>query len=195
VSILSLNGINFGVDDLPEEIPLGGTQALAIRQYPGGGLDVQPLGAYDDPITWGATFMYANALDRAITIDNMRIKGVAIPLVIGRMTRKVIITKFTYTYQNDASVTYNIELQPLTAYASGVTVNGEADTIVAPANNTPAKAAPTPQRTYTVKSGDCLWKIASRYYGDGSQWPKIAKANPKIKNPNLIYPGNVLVIP
>ena len=51
-------------------------------------------------------------------------------------------------------------------------------------------------KTYTVKSGDCLWNIAKKYYGNGAQYTKIYNANKgKIKNPNLIYPGQVLTIP
>ena len=51
-------------------------------------------------------------------------------------------------------------------------------------------------RTYTVKRGDCLWKIAKQFYGSGAQYTKIYNANrDKIKNPNLIYPNQVLTIP
>lgn len=51
-------------------------------------------------------------------------------------------------------------------------------------------------KTYTVVSGDSLWAIAKRFYGNGSQYTKIADANKdKIKSPNLIYPGQVLTIP
>lgn len=51
-------------------------------------------------------------------------------------------------------------------------------------------------KTYTVKSGDCLWNIAKKYYGNGAQYTKIYNANrDKIKNANLIYPGQVLTIP
>lgn len=51
-------------------------------------------------------------------------------------------------------------------------------------------------RTYTVVSGDTLWGIATRYYGNGAQYPKIYNANRNIiSNPNLIYPGQRLVIP
>lgn len=51
-------------------------------------------------------------------------------------------------------------------------------------------------KTYTVKKGDCLWNIAKQFYGNGAQYTKIYEANKdKIKNPNLIYVGQVLTIP
>lgn len=62
-----------------------------------------------------------------------------------------------------------------------------------PAENSPA---PSTNKTYTVQKGDCLWNIAKKYYGDGSKYTIIAEANKdKIKNPNLIYTGQVLIIP
>ena len=61
-------------------------------------------------------------------------------------------------------------------------------------NNT-AASKPSGQN-YTVKRGDCLWNIAKKYYGNGSKYTTIYNANrDKIKNPNLIYPGQVLWIP
>ncbi len=67
----------------------------------------------------------------------------------------------------------------------------------AQASKQPVRAADPPKtKTYTVKSGDCLWNIAKKFYGSGAQYTKIVNANKsKIKNPNLIYPGWVLVIP
>ncbi len=51
-------------------------------------------------------------------------------------------------------------------------------------------------QTYTVKSGDSLSKIAKHFYGDGSKWHQIYEANrDKIKNPDLIHPGQELTIP
>lgn len=62
-------------------------------------------------------------------------------------------------------------------------------------NNTAAASKHSGQN-YTVRSGDCLWNIAKRFYGNGSQYTKIYNANrDKIKNPNLIYPNQVLWIP
>ncbi len=48
--------------------------------------------------------------------------------------------------------------------------------------------------SYTVASGDYLWDIAVRAYGDGFKWVEIAKAN-NLANPNLVHPGNVLKLP
>lgn len=60
---------------------------------------------------------------------------------------------------------------------------------------TETNPAVTENKTHTVQPGDTLWGIAKTYYGDGGQYTKIAAANPSIKNPNLIYAGQVLTIP
>lgn len=59
----------------------------------------------------------------------------------------------------------------------------------------PATNAPQ-TKTYTVKKGDTLWGIARKYYGNGAKYLTIYNANKgKIKNPNLIYVGQVFTIP
>ena len=60
----------------------------------------------------------------------------------------------------------------------------------------PAAAPPPPPepRTYTVVSGDTLWAISERFYGDGSKYQVIADAS-GVSNPDLIHPGQVLTIP
>ncbi|MDR0326301.1 MAG: LysM peptidoglycan-binding domain-containing protein [Oscillospiraceae bacterium] len=51
-------------------------------------------------------------------------------------------------------------------------------------------------RTYTVVRGDTLWGIAKRFLGGGARWPEIHALNrDKVSNPNLIYVGQVLVLP
>jgi nucleoid-associated protein YgaU len=62
-----------------------------------------------------------------------------------------------------------------------------------PASPPPPPPPPAVQ-TYTVVSGDTLWAIAERFYGDGSKYQVIADAS-GVSNPDLIHPGQVLTIP
>lgn len=49
------------------------------------------------------------------------------------------------------------------------------------------------ESSYTVKEGDCLWKIAEKYYGEGAAYTEIAVRN-DISDPNRIFPGQELLI-
>jgi nucleoid-associated protein YgaU len=51
-------------------------------------------------------------------------------------------------------------------------------------------------RTHTVRPGDTLSRLARQYYQDAGDWRRIYEANrDRIRNPDLIYPGQVLIIP
>ena len=108
-----------------------------------------------------------------------------------------------YTITEDATkgpdVTVSITLKQYISYSTKtVTVvkpKPEKKPVVQQKKKRETSSAPK-VKTYTVKSGDCLWNIAKKYYGNGAQYTKIYNANKgKIKNPNLIYPGQVLTIP
>lgn len=65
---------------------------------------------------------------------------------------------------------------------------------VAPAEPAaPAESAPT---TYVVVAGDCLWNIAAKTLGSGTQWSALYEANKDtIQDASLIYVGQILVLP
>lgn len=53
-----------------------------------------------------------------------------------------------------------------------------------------------PPKVYEVQSGDTLSAIAKRQYGDANAYHRIFEANrPMLKDPDDIYPGQVLIIP
>ena len=87
-------------------------------------------------------------------------------------------------------------LQKVLFWSSGAVVVGV--TIFAIATHSPSKPAsqahPRRTHTYTVQYGDTLWDIADWIYGDGSQYPRIAKAS-GITDPDRIEPGETLTIP
>ena len=57
--------------------------------------------------------------------------------------------------------------------------------------------APEPEAVFhTVESGDTLWAISEKVYGDGNRYPEIFEANqPMLTDPDLIFPGQVLRCP
>ncbi len=52
--------------------------------------------------------------------------------------------------------------------------------------------SPDAPERYVVKQGDTLWDISAMYLKDPWFWPEIWHVNPSIRNPHLIYPGDVL---
>jgi len=63
-------------------------------------------------------------------------------------------------------------------------------------NQTLEKTAPI-AKTYTIRSGDCLWNIAKDNLGDATKWSDIYKMNSDVlgTNPSLIHPGTSIQLP
>ncbi|MEM6551614.1 MAG: LysM peptidoglycan-binding domain-containing protein [Planctomycetota bacterium] len=53
---------------------------------------------------------------------------------------------------------------------------------------------PVAARTYTIRKGDRLWKIAQQEYGDGQRWVDILEANPGL-DPKRMTVGEEIVLP
>lgn len=62
------------------------------------------------------------------------------------------------------------------------------------ANNPPPTIKADAPNRYVVKKGDTLWDISGKYLSAPHRWREIWATNRQIKNPNLIYPGDVLIM-
>jgi len=73
----------------------------------------------------------------------------------------------------------------------------DAGTTVVPDGGSPPSTVVVPKiATTTVSRGDSLWRLSQVSYGAGTRYAVIYKANrEQIRNPNLIYPGQVFVVP
>ena len=110
-------------------------------------------------------------------------------LVTGTALNLPVLVEAIDYGENDGSndVNYTLTLREY-KYLKTATVSTERET------GRQIEESPVIQETYTVQSGDNLTRIARRFYGDGSLAYKLATAN-NIKNPNLIYDGQDLVLP
>ncbi len=65
-----------------------------------------------------------------------------------------------------------------------------------PSASSPADPVVASVQTKRVATGHTLWALSQSYYGDPTRYPAIVEANrAQIRNPNLIYPGEVFVVP
>ncbi|MFY7698390.1 MAG: LysM peptidoglycan-binding domain-containing protein [Legionella sp.] len=64
--------------------------------------------------------------------------------------------------------------------------------IIVPAINYAMEFRASAPTHYVVKSGDTLWDIASKYLEHPWQWSSLRHSNPNLKDPNRLYPGDVL---
>lgn len=114
------------------------------------------------------------------------------------------VTVEDYSIKEDAEdygtdMYVSVSLKQFRAYGTKTVTIKETTTQTATVAATETRATDSTKETantYTVKSGDCLWNIAKKLYGNGADYTKIYEANKdKISNPNLIYPNQVLTIP
>jgi hypothetical protein len=66
--------------------------------------------------------------------------------------------------------------------------------MVEPAPEPVVELKPDYPEEYIVVKGDTLWDISARFLKSPWQWPQLWQFNPQVKNPHLIYPGDVLTI-
>ncbi len=145
--------------------------------------------------------------------EKMKTQKKSFRFIVARITQggknlfdtNMLVSLEDYTIKEDAGngidLVVSVKLKQYRNYSTKIFQEQQAKIATAPSAKKvvfiPAKEERPPSanqlsnKTYTVKSGDCLWNICKQYLGDGSKYPEIAKLN-NISNPNLIYPGMIL---
>ena len=103
----------------------------------------------------------------------------------------------TFHFQNGttAKTSFTIAGNTVTDSSTTDTVSKNARTDFESSDTNSEKTEAGSAITYTVVKGDCLYRIAKRYFGDGNLWTKIYEWNKdSIQDPDLIFVGQELIL-
>jgi nucleoid-associated protein YgaU len=175
------------------EIEPGGKFHVSGQARPGAALRLYLNDSFVTSVTAGADGRFAVTINEGVAPGNYRVRlDEASSSGTVRARAEVPFT----APETTASVSAQAKRpdsaapkQPQLAAAGGATV--------LPDSGSPPSTVVVPKiTTTTVSRGDSLWRLSQVSYGAGTRYAVIYKANrEQIRNPNLIYPGQVFVVP
>lgn len=118
---VNLGQFQFSGFEVPERIPWGGSQQLAVHKLVGGQRVIDATGRDDRPLEWSGIFLGATAVDRARFLDTMRVQGLQQPLTWGQLSYLVIVREFEPVYQRSFEVPYRISCEVIADLANPTT--------------------------------------------------------------------------
>lgn len=173
------------------EIEPGGKFHVSGQARPGAALRLYLNDSFITSVTAGSDGRFAVTINEGVAAGNYRVR--------------VDEASNTGTVRARAEVPFNAP--ETTASVSAQTKRADsaaqqpqlaaAGTTVLPSASPSPSAVVVPKiTTTTVARGDSLWRLSQNSYGAGTRYAVIYKANKEqIRNPNLIYPGQVFVLP
>lgn len=130
------------------------------------------------------------------SLESYHQKGKYVKYVGRNSMSNALITKFDtgYTNQITGGCTFSMEIKQVRIAKAAYVAQG--NKVTGKQTQVTKKKTSTAKKYHTVKKGDTLWAIAKKYYGNGNQYKKIFNENKSIiKNPDLIYVGQKILIP
>lgn len=115
---VTLEGIAFDGFEVPEAMPFGGDQALAVHKLIGGQRVIDAMGRDDAPIEWTARFIGSDAVSRAKAIDAIRIGGAAVSLTWSSFSYTVVVKSFRPMYHAENWLDYSLTCEVVSDDAS-----------------------------------------------------------------------------
>lgn len=106
--VLLLGPIAFQGFEVPPVINFGGRQRLALHRLPGGTRVIDAMGRDDSQISFAGVFSGSDATWRALSLDELRVAGLPLPLTWDVFFYTVVISEFWADYQNTSWIPYRI---------------------------------------------------------------------------------------
>ncbi|MEN7527028.1 hypothetical protein [Cupriavidus sp. DL-D2] len=106
--VLKLGDFTFERNEIPEQMPFGGEQALVVHRLVGGTKIVQAMGDFTGPISWSGWLEGQDALARARQLTAMRVAGVPVVLTWSEQSYAVLIHTFEPVFRLFHKIPYQI---------------------------------------------------------------------------------------
>jgi nucleoid-associated protein YgaU len=177
------------------EIEPGGKFHVSGQARPGAALRLYLNDSFVTSVTAGTDGRFAVTINEGMAPGNYRVR-------LDETSSSGSVRARAEVPFNAPDTTASIPAQataskrPESAVAQGPQLAAAGATVL-PDNGAPTSAVVVPKiTTTTVSRGDSLWRLSQHSYGAGTRYAVIYKANRgQIRNPNLIYPGQVFVLP
>ena len=171
------------------EIEPGGKFHVSGQARPGAALRLYLNDSFITSVTAGNDGRFAVTINEGVAAGNYRVR--------------VDEASNTGTVHARAEVPFNAPETTASASAQSKRADSAAQQLAAAGTAVLPSSSPSPSAvvvpkitTTTVARGDSLWRLSQNSYGAGTRYAVIYKANKEqIRNPNLIYPGQVFVVP
>ena len=174
----------------------GGKFHVSGQAQPGAAVRLYLNDSFVASVTAGADGRFAVTINEGVTPGSYRVRLDEVESNSGAVRARAEVP-FNVP---DTMVTASVPAQATTSKPPGIAAAqpqlAAAATTVLPDGGSPSTVVIPKITTTTVARGDNLWRISRLSYGAGTRYAVIYKANRKhIRNPNLIYPGQIFVLP
>ncbi len=106
--LVTLGPVQLQSMEVPDRIPLGGAQMLAVHKLPGGQRVLDAMGRDDADLVWAGILTGPIAESRMQLLDSVRQSGTPVQLTFGQSSFTVVVSKFMADYERSNWIPYSV---------------------------------------------------------------------------------------